>query len=387
MDILVLGVGNIGKVIVYDLLNHNIFNRFAVADRDINRLEECVILVGNGVETHIVDAGIVSDLVRLFKGYELVVNALPGRFGYRVIKAAIQAGVDVIDVSYMPEDIFELEADISKAGIKVVPDAGVAPGLSNILVGHAVSILDNVNVVKIYVGGLPIRRVPPLDYVITWSVDDLIDEYTRRARIKINGEFRDVDALSGLEEIYFPGVGFLEAFYTDGLRTLLHTLKNVEIMWEKTLRYPGHHGKIMFLKDLGFFSEEPLSCGVSPRRFIAELLEKRLRRYDLDDLVVMKIFVGGILRGRCRTYSYYMLERGRDKHGFSAMARATGYTASVLTQLLIKGYMERAGLTGIIPPEIIGMNNHLFMLVLKWLRERGLQINWAHKEGDLCYES
>jgi len=325
--------------------------------------------MGN-IESIKMDVSKYDELVSIFKDYDIVVSALPGRYGFSVVKSAVKAAVDIVDVSYMPEDIFSLKDDVNRAGIKVVPDAGVAPGLSNILVGHAVSEMDVIDVVNIYVGGLPIKPIPPLGYVVTWSVEDLIDEYTRKPKIVIDGRIVEIEALSGLEEVSFPSVGVLEAFYTDGLRTLLHTIKNVGTMWEKTLRYRGHVEKIKFLKDLGLFSDESF-MGVTPRKVLIKLLDKRLREPTIEDLLALKIHVAGLVNGCKVFYTYYLLEKGFDENGFSAMARVTGCTTSVITQLIIDGFMN---MSGIIPPEVIGMDSELYEYVLDGLVSRHIHV-------------
>ncbi len=379
MRVLVLGAGNIGSVIIYDLSIFIDIDELFVADRDVVQIESCIGLAGGSkAEALRLDVNEYSDLVGAMKRFDLVVNALPGKFGYRVVKAAIDAKVDLVDVSYMPEDVFQLRGEVDKAGIKVIPDAGVAPGLSNILVGHAVSMLDNVDAIHIYVGGFPTKPVPPLGYVVTWSVEDLIDEYMRSPRIVVDGRVVVADALSGLEEIVFPGIGVLEAFYTDGLRTLLHTIKGVRSMWEKTLRYPGHVEKIRLLMDLGLFSDIPVG-GVSPRKLLIKLLSEKLVRRDVEDLLAMRVDIAGFAGGERTTYTYMLLERGFDEHGFSSMARVTGYTASTVAYLIFEDLID---ISGIIPPEIIGMNRELYKLVVDRLNSKGIGIKAVVGRGN-----
>jgi saccharopine dehydrogenase-like NADP-dependent oxidoreductase len=235
----------------------------------------------------------------------------------------------------------------------------MSPGLGSILVGHAVSKLDEVKKVHMLNGGLPEKPVPPMGYVITWSVKDLVDMYSRKVNIVKNGKVIQVEAMGGLEKIVFPGVGKLEAFYTDGLRTLLHTVKAKD-MWEKTLRYPGHVEQIKLLKNLGFFDEKPMEVDgipVCPREVTAKLLERKLRRPGIRDVVVMLVEVSGTKKGKPIKYTYHVLDRYDKKRQVTAMARTTAYTASTVAQLLAEKAVEEKG---VVPPEKLGMNKELF---------------------------
>ena len=263
-----------------------------------------------------------------------------------------------------------------KAGVTIVPDCGLAPGISNLLVGHAAKRLDKVEKIHIMVGGLPEKPLPPLGYVITWSPESLIDEYTRKARIVKNGRIVMVDALDGLEHVDFPGVGRLEAFYTDGLRTLIDTFKSVNVneMWEKTLRYPGHAEKVKMLRTLGFFDEKQIvvdGVNVSPRKVTAKLFEQKLRMPKVKDLVALKVEVSGVKNGKKARCVYHLLDFYDEKSGVTAMARTTAYPTSITAQLMLKDMLK---VKGVIPPEKIGMDDELFSLFLNELKKRGISI-------------
>ena len=240
MRVAVLGCGVVGSAVAKDLADHLSAELF-VMDINEERAETLAREINSGWMR--VNASNYRQLVNTLNGFDLVIGALPGRLGFNALKAAVEAGVDIVDVSYMPENPLTLHEDAERAGIIIIPDCGVAPGLTNILAGYGASRLDAVNYIHIMVGGIPEKPIPPLGYTITWSAIDLLEEYTRPARIVLNGEVVEVPALSGLETVKFPGLGILEAFYTDGLRTLIHTMPNVAEMWEKTLRYPGHAEK------------------------------------------------------------------------------------------------------------------------------------------------
>jgi lysine 6-dehydrogenase len=320
-------------------------------------------------------------LTKTLKDFDLIMGFLPANLGYRLAKACIEAGEDLVDVSYMPENPLTLNKEAVKASVTIIPDCGLAPGISNILIGHAIGNLDKVQTIHIMVGGLPEKLVPPLDYTITWSLESLIDEYTRKARIVRKGKIAYVEALSGLEEVKFPDIGRLEAFYTDGLRTLLYTIRNVDEMWEKTLRYPGHAEKIQLLKVLGFFDEKQINVeGVqlSPRKLTVKLIEQKLWKPEIRDIVALRIEVLGVKDGEQTRYVYHLLDHYDEKNQITAMARTTAYPASIIAQLMLE---ENIKDKGVIPPEMLGMNEELFQKFLDELEERGIKITAEEVTG------
>jgi saccharopine dehydrogenase-like NADP-dependent oxidoreductase len=375
MKILVLGCGNIGSVVAEDMGRSLSSAEIVIADANEDRAKEVASRIGmENVSSTRVDALNHDELVKTLRKFDLAVGALPGVIGYRVCKAAVEAGRDIVDVSYMPEDVMALHRDALEAEISVLPDCGMSPGLGSILAGHAASKLDRVESIHMLNGGLPEKPVPPLGYVITWSVHDLIDMYSRKVTIVRKGKAVDVQPTSGLEEINFPGVGRLEAFYTDGLRTMLYTIKGVRDMWEKTLRYPGHVEKIKLLKTLGFFDDKPLhveDIQISPRQVTAALFERKLKRRDIPDIVAMLIEVTGSRNGKHVAYSYHVLDRYDALHQVTAMARTTAYTASVTAQLLAKKTIREKG---VIPPEKLGMSEEFYKDYVRMMENRNVTI-------------
>jgi lysine 6-dehydrogenase len=379
MKIIVLGCGNIGSVIAKDLAENLPSAEVVITDVDKNRAREAASRTGLGNVTWTqVDAKNRSELSSKLKSFDIGVGALPGGLGYQACKASIAAKVDMVDVSYMPEDVMTLNNAALKAGVSIIPDCGMSPGLCSMLVGRGVSKLDLVEKAHMLNGGLPEKPVPPLGYVTTWSVKDLIDMYSRKVSIVKNGKVVQVEAMSGLEEIDFPGVGKLEAFYTDGLRTLLYTVKAKE-MWEKTLRYPGHIEKIKLLKALGFFDSETVEVAgteVEPREVTAKLFEKKLKRPDIPDIVVMLIRVSGLKGGKRIEHVYRVLDHYDNERKVTSMARTTAYTASVVAQLLARKAIAEKG---VIPPEKLGMNGRLFEKLTKEMKKKRVIIKEEKK--------
>ena len=371
---LVLGCGNIGSVAAEDLAKTTDYE-IVVADNDLKRAENLAKRIGNSrVSAMRLDASDRRGSVRCLKGFDVVLGFLPGKLGYGLARACVEAGTDLVDVSFMAENPLTLNDRASTAGVLIVPDCGLAPGISNVLVGHAAAALDRIDSVHVMVGGLPERPVPPLEYVITWSPESLIDEYTRNARIIRGGKRVDAEVLSDLETIDFPGVGRLEAFLTDGLRTLLDTLKDVPDMWEKTLRYPGHAAKIGALKGLGFFEDKEVAVGdikFSPRKLTVKLLTDKLSRPKVCDIVAMKVEVSGVKNGKQLSYVYHLLDRCDTEHGITAMARTTAYPASIVAKLLAERAVKA---TGVIPPEKLGIDGKVYRLFCNELKTRGIKV-------------
>ena len=373
MKVIVLGSGKIGSIIARDFSESNPGAKVTLGDIS----EERARAAASGIKRAIGTTITTSDheaLTEQLSEYDLILGALPGDYGYRALEAAIEAKVDTVDVSFTPENPMQLDGAAKNAGVTVIPDCGVAPGLSSILTGYSVSRLDKVQEAHIMVGGIPETPVPPLGYTITWSAEGLIDEYVREVTIIEKGEKVQVPALSGLEEIDFPGVGELEAFYTDGLRTLAVSFPEVESMWEKTLRYSGHVEKVRLLRELGFFSDEPVTVEgteVQPRLVTARLLERTLWKPEVGDLLAMNIEVRGEAGGKKAGFRHRIVDRFDHDTGVTAMARTTAYTASIVAGMLAQGTIKGPG---VIPPEKLGMKEGFTENLMSQLKQRGVLI-------------
>jgi lysine 6-dehydrogenase len=372
----VLGSGHIGSVIAKDFASGLPSWEVVVADREESRAERAASgYAGDNLSPAAIGAGGKEAFVQVIRGSDLVIGALPGSAGFAAAEACVAAAVNLVDVSFYPEDPFQLDRPAAAAGVVMIPDCGVAPGLSNILVGAAVSRLDSVESVHVMVGGLPVKPFPPLNYVVTWSVEGLIDEYTRKARIVKDGRLVEVEALTGVEEVDFPGVGRLQAFYTDGARTLFRTIQGVREMWEKTLRYPGHVQGIEVLKGLGFLEDGKVEVGsarVSPRDLTAKLLEDHLRVPGAEDLLAMKVEVRGRKDGADMGHRFTLLDFFDRESSTTAMARTTAFTASVVAQLVAR---KEITATGVLTPEEIGMRKGVYDMVIKELKDRNVVVS------------
>jgi saccharopine dehydrogenase-like NADP-dependent oxidoreductase len=369
MKIIVLGAGLVGAPMAIDLAADSRFE-VTVADIDQEALQR--------VTARAPVAALVQDLSRpdevktLVSGYDFVVSAVPGFMGYATLQAIIEAGRNLVDIAFFPEDPFHLD-DLARAqGVVAIMDCGVFPGMGSALVGRAERLLDEVTDVLTYVGGLPDVRQWPWEYKAVFSPIDVIEEYTRPARYVENGALVTRPALSDSELIDFPEVGTLEAFNTDGLRSLIRTI-NAPNMKEKTLRYPGHIQKMALLRDCGFFGEDPVEVGgasIKPLDLTAKLL---FPMWELKpgegEFTVMQINISGRRDGRRVKYRYDLLDRYDPHTDTTSMARTTGYTATMAVRLVAEGLYRE---TGISPPEYLGRQAGCVSYLLAGLAERGV---------------
>ncbi len=370
MKTVVLGAGRVGSAMAVDLARDKRFD-VRVADRDTSQLAR--LEQAQGIRGERVDFSLPSTVARAVQDADLVISAVPGFLGFRTLRAIIEAGKNVVDIAFFSEDPFELDELAQHAGVTAIVDCGVAPGMSNLLVGHASSLLDQTESVTIYVGGLPENREGPFEYRAVFSPIDVIEEYIRPARIVKDGKIVVREALSEIEILHFPEAGDLEAFNTDGLRTLADTI-DAPNMIEKTLRYPGHAEKMQLLRDMGLFSTEAveLQDGTSMRPI--DLTTKLLfPLWELKegerDLTVMRIQVSGIKDGTTVRYTYNLLDRFDEVSGTTSMARTTGYTATMAARMMAAGLFDK---TGIHPPEFIGRVPECVDFMLDGLRDRGI---------------
>nr|NIP79368.1 saccharopine dehydrogenase [Gemmatimonadota bacterium]NIQ54075.1 saccharopine dehydrogenase [Gemmatimonadota bacterium]NIU74268.1 saccharopine dehydrogenase [Gammaproteobacteria bacterium]NIX44285.1 saccharopine dehydrogenase [Gemmatimonadota bacterium]NIY08502.1 saccharopine dehydrogenase [Gemmatimonadota bacterium] len=271
-SVIVLGVGRVGSAMALDLASDPALAVTAV-DASPDALEH-LGSAAPAIRTAVVDLSDADAVRGALEGHELAIGAVPGPMGFETLRRVLEAGLDVVDISFFEEDAFELDALAREVGRVAVVDAGLAPGLSNLILGDREARLERVDRFECLVGGIPAEPAPPWEYKAPFSPIDVLAEYTRPARLRRGGEPLTLPALSEVETIEFPGVGRLEAFNTDGLRTLLRTSRAPDLV-EKTLRWPGHADRIRVLRDTGFFSPEPVDVAgaeVAPLALSTRLL-------------------------------------------------------------------------------------------------------------------
>ena len=371
MNVVVLGAGLVGGPMALDLAHDDDIN-VTVVDKQPHALEKLVSREPR-IATKNADLSDPRAVTALVSEFDFVLSAVPGFLGYQTLQACINAGKNVVDIAFFSENPFDLDELAKKNGVIAIVDCGVAPGMSNVLIGHVDQILDRTDSALIYVGGLPEIREWPYEYKAGFSPIDVIEEYTRPARYVENGHVVVRPALSDPEFIDFPQMGTLEAFNTDGLRTLADTIDAPNLK-EKTLRYPGHIEKMTVLRETGFFDTEPIDIGgskISPIDFTTRLLfpKWKLEQGDVD-ITVMKVIVEGEVSGKSKRFTYELLDRYDPASGVHSMARTTGYTATVALRLLAEGLYTTPGIT---PPEFLGRHDSCVDFLLAGLKERGVK--------------
>jgi lysine 6-dehydrogenase len=370
MKIAVLGAGMVGSAIALDLASHHLVASFDVSENNLALLRKR----NPQIETHQTDLSKYDTYPDLLKDFDLVVTAVPGFMGYKTLEAAIGCGKNIVDISFFPEDVLQLDKLAKEKGVTVITDCGVAPGMSNFIIGRHNEEM-KIEALEIYVGGLPKVRKKPFQYKAPFSPADVIEEYTRPARLMENGFIVTKPALSELEWLHFDELGTLEAFNTDGLRSLLYTMPHIKNQKEKTLRYPGHVDIIQSLKESNFFSEKELEVNgvkVSPLKVTSQILfnEWKLGQEE-EELTVMKVLV----HGGVKTIEWNLLDYYDKETKTSSMARTTGYTCTAAVNLIAQGLFSDKG---VFPPELVGKHQACFDFVLNYLKER--KVNWVRKE-------
>ena len=330
----VAGLGNIGLTGLRLLVGELGFEAVGV-DPDPGRVE---VAKGLGLEARV---GGVLDAAGWFgPGESVFLTALPSSIAYGVLERLASRGFSVVDVSFFAEPPWGLHGIALGGGGFIVVDAGISPGLSNMLVGMLAGM--GARRVEVYVGGVSADPGAPLGWAAAWSVHDLLEEYLRPARMIVDGRVVSVDPLDpgGWGRRLVEGLGWMEYFPSDGLRTLLETMGGMEYLAEYTLRWPGHLIAMKALRDLGFFSGDepgPPGCSVPGRRVLEEVIVERCRGFE--DVVVLEVVAPDLGRG------YRALIRGRD--GFTGMGLAT---ASFQVAVAVSLYGRSVG-PGLLPPE------------------------------------
>lgn len=362
--IAVLGAGLVGKAIALDLSKAHDVTAVDIREEILSELRS------NGISTASVDIKNRETLIAFLKSFDMVIGAVPGFLGFQTADAVIEAGKNMVDISFFPEDSFLLDEKAKNKNVTIVTDCGVAPGIGNIVAGYHYPRM-RINHFECLVGGLPIVREWPYEYKAVFSPIDVIEEYVRPARYVQNGAIVVKEALSDPELIHFEGIGTLESWNSDGLRSLIKTLPGIPNMIEKTLRYPGCIEYLRVLRESGFFSYEEVDVNgvrVRPIDVTAKLLFPKWKlKPGEEEFTVMRIRVSGDENGKQKSYEYNVLDRTDSATGTLSMARTTGYTCTAVANLVLNGKFSRKG---ICPPEFVGEDETCFRFIFDYLKER-----------------
>ncbi|MEO6490354.1 MAG: saccharopine dehydrogenase C-terminal domain-containing protein [Ferruginibacter sp.] len=366
MKIAILGAGMVGSAIARDLSSKFEVTSFDISEHNLNNLTNA------GINTRQTDLKRYSDYPVLLGDFDLVVSAVPGFMGYSTLKAIIESNKEVVDISFFPENGLELNDLAIIHNVTAIIDCGVAPGMSNLILGYYDSKME-IDSFDCMVGGLPKKRAKPFEYKAPFSPVDVIEEYMRPARYVENGHVVIKPAMSDTELIDLDHVGTLESFNTDGLRSILFTMCHIKNMKEKTLRYPGHIDLMKALFKAGFFDENEFSfkgIKIRPIEFTSALLfDKWKLEPQEEEFTIMKIVIKGRKDGKHQEISYFLYDEFDAVTGISSMSRTTGYTCTAAINLLASKLFTKKG---IFPPELVAKEPGCFEYILNYLRERNV---------------
>lgn len=362
--VIVLGSGMVGRAMAIDMSSRH---EVSLADRDQYALENAKLRCP-ALHTLLMDVTRTEVMQNTIADYDLVICAVPGFLGFETIRAIIEAGKDVVDISFFAENSLSLDALAKEKNVTAIVDCGVAPGMHNLIAGYHHARM-KITDFECLVGGLPKIRKWPFAYKAPFSPIDVIEEYTRPARFVEGGQLVVREALSDCEPVDFDRVGTLEAFNSDGLRTLIDTLPDIPNMKEKTLRYPGHVEYVRVLKESGFFSQEKITWGntaIEPLEFTSRILFNDWKLGDTEEeITLMRITI----TGEDKIIVYNLYDEYEPESQTSSMARTTGYTATAAANMFLEGLFTKKG---IFPPELIGSDETCFQYIMNYLKERNI---------------
>jgi len=368
-NVVVLGAGMVGSAMAIDMAgNHKVL----LTDISQSALDKAK-LKENSLRTQQLDVANTALLQSIIKHYDLVICAVPGFLGFRTLRAIIEAEMNVIDISFFPQNALELDALAREKNITAIVDCGVAPGMDNMILGYYNERMKLTDF-ECLVGGLPEEKKWPFCYKAPFSPIDVIEEYTRPARYVENGKVVVREPLTDCEYVEFDKVGTLESFNSDGLRSIIHTMPHIPNMKEKTLRYPGHVEYVRALKESGFFSKEKIEINgtmVSPLEFTSKILFKEWKLGETErEFTIMRVILKGKnAKGQTEEIVYNLHDEYCGETHTSSMARTTGYTATATASLFLEGLFPEKG---VFPPEMVGKHEVCFDYVLRYLEERDI---------------
>jgi len=366
--IIVLGAGLVGRTIASELSKDY---QVTAVDSNSDHLNN---LSDKKINTLKADLSSDSEIKKVVKDYDLVIGALPGFMGFKALKSIITAGKNVVDISFFPEDPFLLDDLAKQKGVTAIVDCGVAPGFANIILGYHNQKM-KISDYKCLVGGLPYKREWPFEYKAFFSPIDVIEEYTRPARIVVDGKIIEKPALSEPEIINYKEVGNLEAFNTDGLRSLMRTMK-IPNMIEKTMRYPGHIDLMKIFREVGLFDQKEIEVNGKSIRPI-DLTAKLMFPFwspgkGEKDFTLLEVYIKGESDGKKLSHHYFVFDSYDPVEGNSSMARTTGFTCCAAARYLLDHKYEKKG---ICPPEFLGEDDNCFSYIISYLKNKEIRID------------
>ncbi|HEX3320263.1 MAG TPA: saccharopine dehydrogenase C-terminal domain-containing protein [Terriglobales bacterium] len=394
MKLLVIGAGMMGSAAAYDMAKQLEVRSVTLADNDVKRAKDVAARVNHitgdkKVRAVALDASSEKATAKLMKGHDGALSAVPYFLNLGLARAAIEARCHFADLggnNTVVRQELALAAKAEKRGVAIAPDCGLSPGMASILGGELVRRLDGrADALKLYVGGLPEKPMPPFHYQLVFSVEGLINEYVEPARILRSGKLTVIEPLTEPEEFHMPGFAPLVAFHTSGgTSTLPETFEGrVGECFEKTLRYPGHYDLLCELKELGLFSSEKMRVNgthVTPRAVMSKIFEGKFASKG-PDVCIMRLeahesvkapgvrgLLGGKLKGRVASFT--MVDHYDPKSDMSAMMRTTAFPASIVLQMLASETIEKRG-------AVLQERDVPATEFLEQMAKRGIRIDYA----------
>jgi lysine 6-dehydrogenase len=393
MKLLVIGSGMMGSAAAYDMACQPQVDSVTLADSDLKRAQDVAarvnrIVGAKKVRATAIDASREKEAVRLMRGHDGALSAVPYFLNLGLAQSAIAAGCHFADLggnNTVVRQELALAKKAEKKHVGLAPDCGLSPGMASILGGELVNRLDGrADALKLYVGGLPEKPMPPFHYQLVFSVEGLINEYVEPARILRKGKLTTIEALTEPEPFHMDGFAPLVAFQTSGgTSTLPETFAGrVGECFEKTLRYPGHYDLLCELKELGLFSSEKMRVGnveISPRALMSKVFEGKFASKG-PDVCIMRLeahesikapgvrgLLGGKLKGRVASFT--MVDHYDPKTDMSAMMRTTAFPASIVLQMMCSGAIAKRG-------AVLSERDVPAELFLDEIKRRGIKIEY-----------
>jgi saccharopine dehydrogenase-like NADP-dependent oxidoreductase len=368
MKIAVLGAGMVGRAIATDLSKNFEVTSFDISEANLNTLKERA-----PVNTQIANLADYSSYPSMLANFDIVVSAVPGFMGYKTLETIIHLKKNVVDISFFPEDALALDALAKENKVTAIVDCGVAPGMSNLILGRYNEEM-TIHSFDCMVGGLPKLRIKPFEYKAPFSPIDVIEEYTRPARYVENGHIITKPALSDAALINFEHAGTLESFNTDGLRSILFTMSHIPNMKEKTLRYPGHIALIQSLQQAGFLDEKEMDwmgTKIRPIDFTSKMLFDQWKLQPEEaEFTIMTIVLKGTVEDKPVTIEYFLYDEYDAATKTASMSRTTAYTCTAAVNMVAQNLFSQKG---VFPPELVGKHRDCFDYILNYLADRNVR--------------
>lgn len=353
----ILGSGMQGTAAAYDLAKFGNTHKIKMGDLSLETAKKNAWRVNDLVGSAVCEAFAVNaldpvQLSEFLEGVDVLLSCVPYWMHPKIAKVAIQCKTSMVDLGGNTEITLEtlgLDDEAKAAGVTLVPDTGLAPGLVNSLGLYVMEQIDKCESVNLYCGVLPQNPKPPFNYKLTFNVEGLVTEYDFQAVTLRNGEIHMVDTLTELESLTIDELGEMEAFVTSGgTSTAPYTFKDRVTNYEyKTIRFPGHCERIKIFKDFGFWNPEEIEVDgtkVVPRHLFYKVFGEALSKFEDRDMCAVRAVGVGTKDGKPSRIQVDIFDRECERTGFTSMERLTGFSISIFAIAIARGELEPGAL-------------------------------------------